>query len=305
MISFRARLPGGLISADRAGDIGGSAVDRCTLRDTSRAARVTDAILPILRDAPSHMPTMSKIEVRLSAHSQAATAVRHRLDTHFLKWLGAIPNPEKPQLIVTSVRDEPGWDGKVRLIQGVTGPEGVVLAVSPSVAHRFAGVDLDALFRDAGLPDAYARLQATLGVAVSFGMPTFRWAETAADHPAIGEWVDSDDPRIPDWLRLFNGGVLATFDAQGNYQAGVGLKRHNDVAREISVGTDPEHRGQGYATQLVAQAARHIIAEGGVPIYQHGGENDASGRVADLAGIPDRGWHMLEIHPGAVGDVRG
>ncbi len=251
------------------------------------------------------MPTMSTIEVRLPAHSQADTVVRHRLDTHFLKWLGAIPNPERSQLIATSVRDEPGWDGKVRPIQGVTGPEGTVLAVSPSVARLFAGVDLETLFHDAGLPDAHARLQATLGIPVSFGMPTFRWGELAEDHPEIGEWVEVDDARIPDWLRLFNGGVLATFDDQGSYQAGVGLKRHNDIAREISVGTDPEHRGQGYATQLVAQAAHTIIVEGGVPIYQHSGGNDASGRVADLAGIPDRGWHMLEIHPGTAGDIRG
>jgi len=251
------------------------------------------------------------MQTTTASHNAPASAeldspvVRKRLDAHFLEWLGAIPRPDRAQLIVTEVRDSPGWDGKVRPIQGVTGPEGIVLAVSPSVAHRFTDIDLEALFRAAGRPDAHARLQAMLGVPVSFGMPTFRWAETAASGPEVGEWVEVDDPRIPDWLRLFNGGVLATFDEQGAYQAGVGLKRHNDIAREISVGTDPEHRGQGYASQLVAQAARRIIAEGGVAIYQHGGGNDASGRVADNAGIPDRGWHMLEIHPGATGDIRG
>jgi len=248
---------------------------------------------------------MTTIEVRLPASSPRTATVRQRLDAHFLTWLGAIPRPGRAQLIITKVRDEPGWDGKVRPIQGVTGPEGTVLAVSPTLADRFAGIDPDQLFHDAGLTDAHGRFRATLGVPVSFGMPTFRWGEAAADHPEIGEWVEVDDPRIPDWLRLFNGGVLATFDDRGDYQAGVGLKRHNDIAREISVGTDPEHRGQGYATQLVAQAARQIIAEGGVPIYQHSGENDASGRVADLAGMPDRGWHMLEIHPGTAGDIRG
>lgn len=231
--------------------------------------------------------------------------VRNRRDAHFIQWLGAVPQPNRAQLIVTSLRDEPGWDGKVRPIQGVTGPEGTVLAVSPAFADLFAGVDLVSLFREAGAPDAHDRLQAMLGVPVGFGMPTFRWAERAAEGPEIGEWVNADDGRIPDWLRPFNGGVLATFDADDAYQAGVGLKRHNAIAREISVGTDPEHRGQGYATQLVAQAARRIIDEGGVPIYQHGGGNDASGRVADLAGIPDRGWHMLEIHPGTAGDIRG
>lgn len=251
------------------------------------------------------MPTMTTNEVRLSASAPDATTVRLRLDAHFLQWLGAIPEPERPQLIVTSIRDQPGWDGKVRPIQGVTGPEGTVLAVSPAFADLFSGVDIDALFRAAGLPDAHQRLRKTLGMPVSFGMPTFRWSEAAIEGPEIGEWVDTRDPRLPDWLRLFNGGVLAAFDDGNVYQAGVGLKRHNDIAREISVGTDPEHRGQGYATQLVAQAARHVIDEGGVPIYQHGGGNDASGRVADLAGIPDRGWHMLEIHPGNVGDIRG
>lgn len=251
------------------------------------------------------MPAMTTNEVRLSASAPDAATVRSRLNAHFRQWLGAVPNPDRPQLIVTPIRDQPGWDGKVRPIQGVTGPEGTVLAISAAFADLFTGVDIGALFQDAGLPDAHARLQATLGVPVSFGMPTFRWSDTVIEGPEIGEWVEPGDPRLPDWLRLFNGGVLAAFDDANVYQAGVGLKRHNDIAREISVGTDPEHRGQGYATQLVAQAARRILAEGGVPIYQHGGGNDASGRVADLAGLPDRGWHMLEIHPGNAGDIRG
>lgn len=251
------------------------------------------------------------MQITTANHSAPASAelddsvVRKRLDAHFLRWLGAIPQPGQPRLIVTAVRDESGWDGKVRPIQGVTGPAGTVLAVSPSVAARFTDVDLEMLFRDAARPDAHARLQARLGVPVSFGMPTFRWAEKPATGPEIGEWVEVDDPRIPDWLRLFNGGVLAAFDDQGSYLAGVGLKRHNDIAREISVGTDPQHRGQGHASQLVAQAARRIVTEGSVAIYQHSGGNDASGRVADNAGIPDRGWRMLEIHPGATGDIRG
>ncbi len=234
-----------------------------------------------------------------------SSRVRQRLDAHFMEWLGAVPQPGPARLIVSGGRERPGWDGKVRPIQGVTGPEGAVLSVAPAFGRLFDGVDLDALFQSAAQPDAHERLRAMLGAPVSFGMPAFRWSEAAADGPDIGEWVDIDDPRIPGWLRPFNGGVLATFDAADEYMAGVGLKRHNDIAREISVGTDPEHRGQGYATQLVAQAARRIIAEGEVPIYQHGGENDASGRVADLAGIPDRGWRMLEIHPGDVGDIRG
>lgn len=233
------------------------------------------------------------------------STVRARLNEHFQRWLGAVPKPNSSRFIVRSLQDQPGWDGKVRPIQGVTGPEGSVLAVSPRYADLFANANIEDVFIDAASFDSHARLEVRFGGPVSFGLPIFRWSERAADLPEIGEWVDVDDPRLPAWLRPFNGGVLAAFDTNDSYMAGIGLKRHNDLAREISVGTEPEHRGQGYATQLVAQAARRIIAEGGVPIYQHGGANEASARAAIAAGFPDRGWHMLEIHPGAAGNVRG
>ncbi len=233
------------------------------------------------------------------------TTVRERLDVHFMKWLGAIPDRARPRLVVTERRDEPGWDGKIRPIQGVSGPDGIVLAVSPRHAGMFDGVELIALFRDAGQPDAQRRLRECLGQPVAFGMPIFRWSERAADLEDAGTWIDPVDRRTPEWLRPFNGGVLVSLDDEGRYQAGVGLKRHNDLAQEISVTTEPDHRGQGLATRLVAQAARRVIEEGSVPIYQHADGNQGSGRVADAAGFPDRGWHMLEIHPGEPGDIRG
>lgn len=232
-------------------------------------------------------------------------AVRERLNAHFLQWIGAIPRPGHPQLVITELRDAPGWDGKVRPIQGVAGPEGTVLAISPDYAGVFAGVDLVALFEDAGKSDGNARIERRLGMPVAAGMPIFRWSEATPVLPEPGQWVETDDPRIPDWLRPFNGGILVALDADERYMAGVGLKRHNDIAREISVGSESRHRGKGLATRLVAQAAREIIGGGGVPIYQHGGGNLASARAATSAGFPDRGWHMLEIHPGGGGQIRG
>lgn len=251
------------------------------------------------------MSTMVQHENELMSSPPDESVVHERLNTHFLKWLGAVPEPGRSQLIVTPLRDEPGWDGKVRPIQGVTGPAGTVLAVSPGQAHLFDGVEVDDVFADAASYGGIGLLEARLGAPVSFGLPIFRWSERVTDLPEPGEWFDDDDPRIPDWLRPFTGGILMVLDEDDVYQAGVGLKRHNDICREISVGTDPEHRGQGLATQLVAQAARRVIAEGGAPIYQHSGANDASSSVADGAGFPDRGWHMLEIHPGVPGDIRG
>lgn len=258
---------------------------------------------------PNHTGTLKPLTTpctNTSREAQDQPDVRRRLDRHLRRWLGAWPptSAANAQLVVTPERLKPGWDGRVRPIQGVTGPEGTVLSISPDLEDVFSGVDLAALVADLFTEDAHQLLVASLGMAVSFGMPSFRWSEQATEMDEIGEWVEADDPRLPDWLRPFNGGILATFDGN-DYMAGVGLKRHNELAREISVGTDPEYRGQGLASQLVAQAAARIIAEGAVPIYQHGDPNLASAKVAEAAGFPDRGWHMIEMHPGARHPIRG
>jgi GNAT superfamily N-acetyltransferase len=243
------------------------------------------------------MPLIAPSGTQLTPSAPDQATVRKRLDAHFLRWLGAIPDSSKPQLVITELRDEPGWDGKVRPIQGVTGPEGTVLAVSPRYAHLFENIDVEGVFIDAASPFPHDLMEARLGAPVAFGLPIFRWSERAANRADAGAWLELHDPRVPEWLRPFNGGILVAFDRHGHYRAGVGLKRHNELASEISVGTDPNHRGQGLATRLVAQAARRIIADGG--------GNEASARAAVSAGFPDRGWHMLEIHPGPPDDIRG
>jgi RimJ/RimL family protein N-acetyltransferase len=230
---------------------------------------------------------------------------RDRLDAHLRRWLGAVPVVGEARMVVHPGRDEPRWDGIVRPVQGIIGPEGGVLSVSPRLARAFAGVDPAEVFAVAAGRDGSRQLSDLLGMHVAYGMPVFRWAESAVTLPEVGTWVEADHPRIPAWLRPFNGGVLVAFDRAGRAMAGVGLKRHNALAREIAVGTDMGYRGRGLATKLVAQAARTILGAGEVPIYQHGSDNPASARVAEATGFPDRGWRMLEIHPDRSGAIRG
>jgi ribosomal protein S18 acetylase RimI-like enzyme len=161
----------------------------------------------------------------------------------------------------------------------------------------FKGIDTEKLAADLGAPDAEARLSRQLGVPIDFGTAVWRWSERAAELPEIGEWVAADDPRLPHWLRPFQGSVLVAFDERHAFVAGVGIKKHDERAQELSVGTDQNHRGRGYASMLVAHAARDIIARGGVPIYRHEAHNSASAHVAAAAGFPDRNWHSIVIQP--------
>ena len=207
--------------------------------------------------------------------------------TDFLaEYLGAWPST--PGLTVTGseARIRPGWDGRVQDVVGVASPQTAVISVPPGTT-KLARDRVQSWEQAASvLPEVLARP----GSPVYYG--TFRWTYQPADLPDAGVWIPVDDPRVPPWLHPFGGEVLITL-IDGVYAAGVGIKRHNASGLEISVGTEPEHRGKGLAAGLVAQAARWILAQGAVPIYLHDPANVASDRTANAAGFPDEGWQIL------------
>lgn len=214
---------------------------------------------------------------------------------HLTSWLGGWP-PSSPLLVVPDPEpDRPGWDGLPRAVVGAADPQGrAVVRVPPDVAARLPDRldDVPALL--AALPDAVGRP----GVA---GAGVLRWAQDVPGPDALpdaGVWLpaalaDEGDPRVPEWLRPFGGDVLVALDDDGRYLAGVGLKRHDDLGREIAVVTDERARGKGLARRLVAQAARAVLAQGLAVIYLHAPDNEASARVARASGFPDTGWQVL------------
>ena len=223
--------------------------------------------------------------------SGAVTAeVSDRLSAHLGSWLGSWPPPGPGLHVVAGAqRTRPGWDGRVHPVVGVLSPVGGVLSVPPQHEARVRelGGDLDALI--GGVAAAVGRPGAFLG------RGAFRWSEMPSDLTDAGEWVPRSDPRVPEWLRPFNGDVLVAWDEDGSYAAGVGRKRHDAHGHELSVGTDERRRGRGLARRLVAQAARRVLADGAVPTYLHAFDNVASARVAEASGFPDRGWQVLEL----------
>lgn len=191
-------------------------------------------------------------------------------------------------MIGSERRSSPGWDGAIRPVAGVESPDGVVLSVPPELvtAVRALGDDLAAI--GTGIGDIFDRP----GARLFFGV--FRWTDDPAPDRKRGVWVPTDHPRVPDWLTPFNGDVLVGLVGD-EVTAGVGRKQHDHWGHELAVVTEPAFRGQGWATDLIAQAARRVLADGAVPTYLHGPDNEASALTAVAAGFPDRGWRILGL----------
>ncbi|HVF74298.1 MAG TPA: GNAT family N-acetyltransferase [Acidimicrobiales bacterium] len=187
--------------------------------------------------------------------------VPEQLAAHLRRDLGTWPPTEAFTVTKAESRSELAWDGVVRAVAGIRTPHGTILS----------GADTD---------DGLVEL-------------VFRWTTAPTELEPLGEWRPADDPTLPEWLRPFGGEVLAVFDDDGAYLAGVGLKCHDDFVWEIAVGTEPAARGKGLARRLVATAARAVLDSGRVPTYLHELTNHASAHVAEAAGFPDRGWRYL------------
>jgi GNAT superfamily N-acetyltransferase len=218
------------------------------------------------------------------------------LQDHLRDWLGEWPPPHNGITVVSSPhRTAPGWDGDVRDFVGVTTPTGAVISVPEhavdAVAKLAIGPDVESALKS--LHEHRPQLGDALGRHGSLGAGLFRWSDSPTAMPDVGDWVPTDDVRVPEWLKPFNGDVLIAWDDEGNYGAGVGRKQHDRWGHEISVGTEESLRGRGLARQLVTTAARRILADDAIPTYLHALDNHASAKVADASGFPDVGWRIL------------
>jgi GNAT superfamily N-acetyltransferase len=212
-----------------------------------------------------------------------------RVARHLRHRLGAWPPEGGLQIVASELRDQPEWDGVVRPLLGLETPRGAVISVPPSALR-----DVERLAKE-GLAGLATGIGAVFGPEEGLGFGVFRYLDHLVDLEELGEWVESDDARLPGWLRPFNGGVLITCDEKNRYMAGVGLKRHDDFGSEIAVGTEPQFRGRGLARRLVATAARHLLGAGATATYEHVIGNDASGAVASASGFSDRGWRAIHL----------
>ena len=240
--------------------------------------------------------------MHLTAERRTASRLDSQVERMLTALLGVWPEPATFRVVPSARRLTPGWDGRPQPLAGVaTGADldhAVVLSVPPPSFPAVGALvqQLAACRRLSERAELGRRLPAAMGLGRRhYGEAVLRFATAPAPLPWVGQWRPADHPALPPWLRAFHGDVLVSLDRNGRFLAGVGVKRHHPLAREIAVGTAPHARGRGLARSLVAQAASRVLADGAVPLYLHDESNTASARVADAAGFPDRGWRWLQL----------
>ena len=219
-----------------------------------------------------------------------------QLTLHLRSWVGEWPPQSSGVHVVGDPsRLAPTWDGSIRPLLGVGNGDATVIAVPPAAAEAVTAAIADDLDQP-GLGDELGDI---LGVGpAAFGAGVFRTTNAVnADLTDLGQWFDAHNDDLPEWLRPFNGPRLVAYGDAGQPIASVGIKVHDPHGQELSVVTDEEARGLGYARRLVATAARRVLAEGSVPTYLHAHDNTASASVADAVGFPDRGWKVYGLWP--------
>lgn len=218
--------------------------------------------------------------------------MRDRLERHLAGWLGMWPPSGRLVVTTSATRTEPGWDGYVHPVVGVSSPEGTVISVAPGIL-----AEARAVAGKGGFDELAGRLGSLLHRPTArLGSGVFRWSEAVAPLADAGMWLPVEDPVVPLWLRPFGGEVLVAL-VDGEYASGVGIKRHDRFGHELAVGTEKRFAGRGLGRALVAQAARRVMEDGAVPTYLHDPANLASAKVAEAAGFPDRGWKIHGLWP--------
>lgn len=215
------------------------------------------------------------------------------LVAHLDALLGGWPPTGPFDVVGSSRREEPGWDGTVCPALGITALGGTVLSVPTGqldrVAAVVAGGGASGVLRDLGAIVGRRSLRTVRFV--------LRFCTDPPVLPPAGSWVPAGDARCLDWMRPFAGEVLVAVDDAGAHLGGVGIKRHHGGGAELSVVVARPARGRGLGRRLVAQAAARVLDEGAIPTYLHLPDNVASARLAGAAGFLDRGWEMVAALP--------
>lgn len=209
-------------------------------------------------------------------------------------------------------RDLPDWDRWVRHVWFTKLGDAVVCSVDPDLALQVRNAYETAAWETLINPDAVVQAarpvdpdHPTVADAAWFQREILRYPARPPPRPPGVDAVErlaegdpgADDYRHPE----FDGGVFVRRAEDGTVVAHSGIKDHGDV-QEIAVGTDPDHRRQGYGKAVVARAVAEILDREAVATYHPGPlSNYRSYALATSLGFEKVGEEMgleTDLHAG-------
>jgi GNAT acetyltransferase len=195
-------------------------------------------------------------------------------------------------VLATPRRGLPAWHGYTLPIVALSFAPGAVVACRPDLADQL----LAELGSDSHQPYLDGPAFRRLWRAIQRCMPNaftlagdFRAADAATlslSH-TVGraEHIADDDPAALHLRTRFDGAVFGVRGPRGRLVSWAALKLKSDHVWEVAVATEADHRGRGYARDVVSAAARFTLEHDRLPIYIHDGDNSSSAFVARAVGF--------------------
>ena len=195
-------------------------------------------------------------------------------------------------LLPEARRGLPAWHGYTLPIVGLSFAPGAVIACRPDLIDRLRGeLGSDAHQRYLDGP-AFRRLWRAIQRSTPNAFTLagdFRAADAATFAPAQSaaraEHIAEDDPAALHLRTRFDGAIFGVRGPRGRLLSWAALKLKSDTIWEIAVATEADHRGRGYARDVVSAAARYTLDHGRLPTYIHDRDNGTSAFVARVTGF--------------------
>ncbi len=194
-------------------------------------------------------------------------------------------------IVSVAARGLPGWHGYILPIVGLSFAPGAVLACRPDLVETFRRQ----LGSDSRLPyldgPAFRRvvrsIQRTLPHAFTLGgdlRAVDRATFTASASEERAELVDAADAAALHLRTRFDGAIFGVRGPHGRLLSWAALKLKSEAVWEVAVATEADHRGRGYARDVVSAATRFVLDRGKIAIYIHDRDNTTSAFVARALG---------------------
>lgn len=192
-------------------------------------------------------------------------------------------------VIANERRSHPVWHGFLVPLLVLVRSHSVAVSITPEMLS----VAQEVMYARGHLHDKLVHLQAEVAAKYARakcvrGRVLYCQPSSFTPFPvAKVEMLDPSEPEMEEFRVHFDGQVFVSRSRSGQIAAWAAIKLKGEQVNEISVHTDPRHRGKGLAKQVVSTATAYILTQGKIPMYVQEEANAASSRVASVLGYTE------------------